>query len=1263
MASRPLPASLSTALSTDSTAVPARPRRPAWLALLGLLASCGSDGGGGSLLPDASASSIQVSPDEPVVADGGTEIRITVIVRDNEGLPLSGREVEIQVSGSQNTLDQISQVTGVDGRVIASLSSTKAEEKEITAVVGTGADAVTLDASPHVHFIGDASDLSADLSSISATPESVVADGIQKSTIVVVVRDDNGNPVPGRTVEISATGTSNTIEQPPAPTGFDGTAVGTIASTRAEIKTLSAKTVQEGGAEVELEDHPPVEFLGDGDDISALLSSVTASPDEDLLADGVQTSTITVIVHDGNDNPVPGQTVEVAATGSGNTIVQPPGPTDSTGTAVATLASTVAEEKTVSVTVNPGVTEVVLVDQPQVEFVSLVSESESELTLAPDFGALADGVDTVALTVVVRNSQGNPVPGRTVVFSATGKSNTITQPSAVTDSSGVATGTLASTAAEAKTVTATVDPGVGETVLDDAPTTVLVWSSPTSRYVRTSGSDSNDGASPASAWLTIGNAAGSVTAGQTVYVGAGIYPESVTLVIDGTLGAPIAFVADSTGEWTSDAGEVVIDGQAGLVTLELDGADHVTIEGFTVIGAAAGTGVGIRVGDDPSVSVKLRANSVHTNGEGIRATGAVDLVVQENRVSRQVGSSDVGGHGIVLEGCTNASLLGNLIYVNEGNGVLVTAATIGSTIEANTFYQNIGDQIHFDALGNVVTVRNNIISEGAADGIELETGSVVFNTYNISWGHQGMDWNGLSMGTGELSADPMFVHPPGADLLLGGSGSADDRFELDLSGPSPAYDAGSANAADIAFDSGGSLADRTTRVDGVLDGTAPDGAIANMGFHYPAPLGALPVLAHGDLRLAYGVASERQPRLRTHEASQDAWSQPLLAPSTDSAPRWALHALSPLESGEELALAFREEGPSTELAALRWSGSAWYVDWSSTGFSAANATARSFDLLYLASGDALAVFSNGTANPRYRLWSGGAWSDDQPVFTVAPGLAGVLWVELATVPGAQEATLVYADADADLRAVVWDGAAWDTGNATTLESALRTVETRSFDVEYETASGDVLAVWAGDADAIGWATRAAGSVSWTVQSGIQGLGATPAIYDLAADPGSDQIALAALEDAIEGAEPKVATWTGSAWVDGTRLEIGNGSTLGAVPGDIGVAAGWVGTSGTAVIVYADEVGGAIDWGAWTSASGWVLQTDATIAGKGTTESVRLIGTPLANELLVVLSDSNGDVWSAICNGSTWTLSNGGIALETELSSIDGQPFDASLRAP
>ena len=77
------------------------------------------------------------------------------------------------------------------------------------------------------------------------------------------------------------------------------------------------------------------------------------------------------------------------------------------------------------------------------------------------------------------------------------------------------------------------------------------------RFVRTTGVDTNGGTSKTDAWLTIGKAMTSSTAGDVIYVGAGTYRVSSTIA-PSSMASMTYLYGDTDGSHTGDAGEVVI---------------------------------------------------------------------------------------------------------------------------------------------------------------------------------------------------------------------------------------------------------------------------------------------------------------------------------------------------------------------------------------------------------------------------------------------------------------------------------------------------------------------------------------------------------------------------------------------------------------------------------------------------------------------------------------------------------------------------------
>jgi hypothetical protein len=133
--------------------------------------------------------------------------------------------------------------------------------------------------------------------------------------------------------------------------------------------------------------------------VSASQSTVSASPT--TITAGTGTSTVTVTARDVNANPISGATVVLAATGSGNTLTQPAGPTNGSGVATGTLSSTVAEPKTVSATINGiAVTQTATVTVSSGTGDLAVTTSTSGSSLDPDgYSVAVDGGPAQAIGI------------------------------------------------------------------------------------------------------------------------------------------------------------------------------------------------------------------------------------------------------------------------------------------------------------------------------------------------------------------------------------------------------------------------------------------------------------------------------------------------------------------------------------------------------------------------------------------------------------------------------------------------------------------------------------------------------------------------------------------------------------------------------------------------------------------------------------------------------------------------------------------------
>jgi adhesin/invasin len=269
----------------------------------------------------------------------------------------------------------------------------------------------------------------------------------------VIARDAANNPVSGVSVTFTVTGGgASIVPGSPATIATDVNGLATLTSwtlgTVAGANALQATATGLAGS--------PLTFTATGTvgTVSAAQSLVSAAPGAIAASSGTTISTITVTARDPFNNLVQGATVVLAATGTGNSVTQPVATTNGSGVATGTLSATVAEAKTVFATINGvPITQTAAVTVTP----AAVSAAQSTVSASPGAIAASSGATTSTITVTARDPFNNLIAGATVVLAATGTGNTLTQPVATTNGSGVATGTLSATLAEAKTVAATIN--------------------------------------------------------------------------------------------------------------------------------------------------------------------------------------------------------------------------------------------------------------------------------------------------------------------------------------------------------------------------------------------------------------------------------------------------------------------------------------------------------------------------------------------------------------------------------------------------------------------------------------------------------------------------------------------------------------------------------------------------------------------------------------------------------------------------------------
>jgi parallel beta-helix repeat protein len=229
-------------------------------------------------------------------------------------------------------------------------------------------------------------------------------------------------------------------------------------------------------------------------------------------------------------------------------------------------------------------------------------------------------------------------------------------------------------------------------------------------YVSTTGNDSNPG-TLSQPWKTVGKAIPVVSAGDTVYVRAGIYQENLAFTRSGTASSPIKISAYPGESPIIDGNNYTIAVNWGAL-LNLTG-DYIQASGFEVR-YSGGMGAIITGKNDLFDNI----NSHHNYQNGILITGDYGIVqnsqVWSNCMSNVNGTSTTGNaSGLSAARHPNYAVIRhNIVYDNWGEG-LSTYEANGTTIEDNIIYDNWGANSYISDAQNVLFQRNLIYATGA----------------------------------------------------------------------------------------------------------------------------------------------------------------------------------------------------------------------------------------------------------------------------------------------------------------------------------------------------------------------------------------------------------------------------------------------------------------------------------------------------------------------------------------------------------------------
>ncbi|HXL07743.1 MAG TPA: Ig-like domain-containing protein, partial [Gemmatimonadales bacterium] len=573
-----------------------------------------------------------------------------VIVKDANGNPVQGVSVTFAVGLGSGSITGASQTTDAGG--IAAVGSwtlgTTAGANTLTATApGVNGSPVTFTAQGTAGAPGAARSL------VAATPGTITAStGASAATITVTANDQFGNPVSGVTVALAATGANNALAQPTGPTGANGQVTGTLSSTKAEIKTVTATlngaTVVTATANVS---------------VSAAAAAAIAISAGDQQGATVGTAVLVppaVIVRDAFGNPVAGVAVTFAPGTGGGGI---------TGAAQTTNASGVAAVTswTLGNTAGPNTltaTSGTLQGSPVTFNATGTAGAAAQIAINAGDGQQARVGTAVPIppSAIVKDQHGNPVAGVAVTFAPGTGGGSVNPTSPVTtgaDGIAAVTSWTLGTVAGPNTLTAASGTLAGSPVTFTATATA---GNATRLAIVTQPSASAQSGVPFLQQPVIQLQDGSGNAVGQANVAVGVKIQSGGGTLGGTTSA-------TTGA----------NGQAVFINLSIAGTLGPRTLRFGASGLDSVTSATVSVTAGTATQIAINA------GDGQSATTGTAVASPPSVIVRDASNNPVQGVGVTFAPASGGGSITGAEQTTNANGIATVGSwTLGTTAGTNT---------------------------------------------------------------------------------------------------------------------------------------------------------------------------------------------------------------------------------------------------------------------------------------------------------------------------------------------------------------------------------------------------------------------------------------------------------------------------------------------------------------------------------------------------------------------------------------------------
>ena len=229
------------------------------------------------------------------------------------------------------------------------------------------------------------------------------------------------------------------------------------------------------------------------------------------------------------------------------------------------------------------------------------------------------------------------------------------------------------------------------------------------------GSDVTGNGSPANPWRSLVKAMQLATAGDTIFIDAGLYDSFVT--VNGTETVGVNIDKDSITLIGKDSTSTVIDPPGANTLISLYGIYADTQVGLRI------TNLGVKDAYNGIYFINVDRSTISNDSAGI--CGYAGIYLSNGSDTNTVSGNRTDSNavwGIALNSSSNNTVNNNTVNLNSQYGIELAASSNGNTVSNNTASSNTNYGISLNSSSNN-TVSNNTVSSNVLAGIRLASSS------------------------------------------------------------------------------------------------------------------------------------------------------------------------------------------------------------------------------------------------------------------------------------------------------------------------------------------------------------------------------------------------------------------------------------------------------------------------------------------------------------------------------------------------------------